>query len=164
MAGDIDRLKVRRLQLAGELAQLELTLKALDRSISIAYKMVDCRAAGKVFRHTQEYGRRGALTEYVLSLLESAPKGLTLQEVTDRAAQHFGLVFYSKAERRRFSLKTVHSMLRRLCAQGRVENAPMEGSRVKLWRLKSHLPTVEQLIVLAGSTNARSNNANGHPT
>lgn len=151
LVGDIALLEQRRTLLDAEITRVRNLVAAVDTSIRLVERGLRPDAAGRVRRHCQNYGRRGALKEFLVATLQGAGEaGLSARAVTLLASAHFELDFVSKAEFTNYLRNTVHPRLRELRQKDLVENIPGQGRDGMRWRWKRQLPTLAELALLAG--------------
>lgn len=167
LLGDIEQLARRRAELDTELQRLQSLVMALDTSIRLLDARVRAEAAGKVFRHCQQYGKRGALKTFITQTLREAEEGLSLRAIAERAARHFSLDVCSSPALTRYGDNSIRPQLQQLRDEGLVENLPGTGRVALLWRWKRSVPTFADLALLAGVTLAGEvpdghQNASGH--
>jgi hypothetical protein len=162
LTGDIEQLARRRAALDAEMDKLRSRVQALDTSLRLLDARVNATAAGKVFRHCQQYGERGTLQAFIVQTVRETEHGLSIRAITGLAAAHFGLEFLSKTELTRYCVNSIRPRLKELRSQGLVENLPGTTSEGMLWRWKRTLPTLAELVVLAAGT-PPPRGPNGHP-
>lgn len=121
LAGDFERLEERIQALRTEQAKVGTRLASLDATMA---HLDECVAptAGGVVRANARYGERGALTRFIVQLLqEAAPGARDTVDIAHRCAVHFGLTFDSRAAFNAFRSDTVGYVLRMLRRTGRAE-------------------------------------------
>jgi hypothetical protein len=151
VAGDIARLDARQALLAAELAERWATLLALDTTIRLTEYPVAANAAGVIRSFAREYGRRGALKEFIVSRLRDASMaGISTRALAQESASHFGLNFATKAEFSLFQENSVRPQVTQLRKQGLVEVVHGVGKpqHAGQWRWKNPLPTFADLAAL----------------
>jgi hypothetical protein len=149
LVGDIEQLERRRILLDAEIARLHSQVAALDASVRLVEGRVRPDAAGRVQRHRQNYGRRGALQAFLVQSLQGAADvGLSAREVTLLASAQFGLDFVSKAEFNNYLRNSVQPRLRELREKGQVENLASPGPDGMRWRWKRTTSTFADLARL----------------
>jgi hypothetical protein len=177
-------LLVQRGTVAGEIAQIEKNianaeaeraaarkrLAALDATIHLVDKRLNARAAGNIKAFKMEYGKRGALKEFIRALIESRPSGIGKAEIAHAVRNHFGLKFHSEIEYSTYVQQSINGTIASLKAAGIIENcAPSWSSGCAgLWRVRRGHPTFEDLrnstalSIPSPDTNHASKNPAGH--
>ncbi len=87
----------------------QVTLDALDASIGLAYSRVEPSAGGVVYAWAGKYGKRGALTQFILQTLKDAsPAAVDTIQLINQVVLHFQLTLPFPSSRRslRTSVKT----------------------------------------------------------
>ncbi|MES2151893.1 MAG: hypothetical protein V4508_19105 [Pseudomonadota bacterium] len=143
LAGDLQKLEERRAMLDAEMTATRGVLSSLDTTIGILESRLRPDAAGVVRRHG-DYGRHGALTDFIVEMLKPAAAGVLPRDITLGVAAHFDIVFASKAEFLRFHRNTVHARLSALKRRGLAERIPI-GPNSVIWRWRKGLPTLAEL-------------------
>jgi hypothetical protein len=124
-----------------------MTMRCIERAINV-------QAAGVIHAHNPQYGKRGALREFIIAMLKDAsPGSASTTGVAYALAAHFKLDFASKADLRSFVQGNVKRALLRLKEQGLVEamHSPGGPQQVGIWRWKDSLPTIAELAALSSS-------------
>lgn len=150
LAGDIEQLARRRVMLDAEIEMLSSRAQALETSIRLLDARVNSAAAGKVLRHCQQYGERGALKAFIMQAVRETEKGLSIRAIAGLAAAFFGIEFLAKTELARYCANSIRPQLRQLRDEGLVENLSGAWPEGMLWRWKRGLPTLADLARLAG--------------
>jgi hypothetical protein len=81
LAGDLAKLKARLSLLEAEIVRVQTTSKALDVVIGRTEARARPDAAGAIRRHQSKYGKRGALKEFVVKVLQQVGAGMTSREI-----------------------------------------------------------------------------------
>lgn len=151
LAGDIEQLARRRALLDVGMENLRSRVQALDTSIRLLDVRVNAAVAGKIRRHCQQYGERGALKAFIAQTVRETEHGLSLRAIAALAAAHFRIEFQSKAELTRYLQNSIRPQLQQLREDDLVENQPRTGPDGMLWRSKrSDMPSFAELARLAG--------------
>lgn len=112
MALQLERAKSAHDATARHLNSKQATLAALDASLALAYKDVEPSAAGIVHAWAGRYGKRGALTAFLLEKIrDAAPATMTTTLLIDLAIRHFGLITELMPTDRAKFRRTVAKML-----------------------------------------------------
>ena len=120
-------------------------MQALDTALQLAEAHVRLDAAGVIRRAALEYGRRGALKDFVVTTLQTAADGLTARAIAVLARDHFGFQFTLPVELSEFIESSIRPQLKKLRSQGLVTNLAGDGPDGMLWTWKSGLPTLAEL-------------------
>lgn len=129
----------------------QTTLQALDTAIGLAYQNVRPDAAGQVNAWAGKYGRRGALIEFVVSLLqEAAPGPVNVSKVTDQVAEHFAIPILCPADRVDLR-KSIQSTFKQLRLNGKIDflHNPLSTAGPGIWRWKQPIPSLSDLAAKA---------------
>ncbi len=128
-------------ELRTELAEAELKLRAadqkkdvvraelnaLDKVVGIFDVEINPEAIQPVNGWAGRYGKRGALNQFLLETMQAAyPKALSTKELEFRAIEHFMLSFEDREQHRHWYAGTFRGTLKRLCANGAIEQGPPE--------------------------------------
>lgn len=153
IAGDIARLEQRQALIAQEIAERQAKLQALDITIGIIDKRIAPDAAGVIRAFRKEYGRRGALKEFIIEELKRNTDGTTLRVIGQRAVSHFGLSLADNDDFTRFLYCSVKPQLKKLKDEGFAEVVfGLDSSeRRGRWRWKETMPTLAELAGLAAA-------------
>jgi hypothetical protein len=137
LAGDIRRYERLMAELADALAQARSKLAALQVTLREFDKGIDPAAIPPRNAWAGKYGRRGALKQAVLKVLqEAAPEAVTTTEMGLRLAARFGLHFATSADFRTWVDNTLLPQLKRCARQGAIERLhnPQERGQPGRWR------------------------------
>jgi hypothetical protein len=148
-AQQVELLQSRTALLPLVLADRKKRLAALDSSIATAYQnRVAPDAAGTVRAFAVEYRTRGSLKALLLKMLQdAAPGSLDTLTIVQRAIDHFGLSFATKAERNAFRGNTVRCQLLKFKEEGLVDALHSgKSGQVGVWRWKDSTPTLADLM------------------
>ena len=164
LAGELEQVDLVLNRLTAQRAQLASDLDAMDRSIRIYDKRIDPHGIEPInssFR--SNYGKRGALKNAVLGLLEMHyPVWVSSSELGDQVAAHFKLEFADAKDKRRWQDGCLRSVLKRLAYDNIAERDPDErvpiGVQVS-WRLKRSASGLEALELSATEAAAARANA-----
>lgn len=154
VAGDIARLETKQALLAKEIAKRLTTLQALDTTIHLRESRVTPDAAGVIRSHAKEYGKRGALKEYIVATLKAAPTdAMSTRAIALVVAAHFGLEFVTRAEFSSFIENSVRPQVALLRDQGFVEILYPHEKRGHpgMWKWKADLPTLAEITAEAAA-------------
>lgn len=132
-----------------ELASAEGARTGLDKSLALLYPQVSPSAGGVVYAWAGRYGEWGALTRFVLSLVQAtAPEPVTCAELASLVIKEFGLNCPSSYTRnlQRYRVRTV---LRKAALRGLVVRLPSTSHRdAGRWVWASD-PSLSDLAALA---------------
>lgn len=148
LAGDIEQLARRQALLDAKMEALQAKVQALDTSIRLLDARVNGSVAGKIRRHCQQYGERGALKAFIMHTLRETEHGLSIRAVARLTAAHFGIEFLTIAELTRYCQNSIRPLLKELRSQALVENLPGTQPDGMLWRWKRTLPALADLARL----------------
>jgi hypothetical protein len=154
LAGNIVALEKSRVHLKEEIARFQARVDALDTTMRCIERSINVQAAGTIHGHKPQYGKRGALREFIIAMLKDAsPDSASTTGIAYALAAHFKLDFASKADLRSFVQGNVKRALLRLKEQGLVEALHGKGGpqQVGIWRWKDSLPTLAELAALSSS-------------
>lgn len=154
LAGDLAKLTTRLAVLEAETARVSSTLAALDTAIRLTEAKARPDAAGVIQRHCGNYGARGALKAFIITVLQDSPDGISTRNMAVTVRAHFGLYFVSEPEFTHFLKASVRSELRRLAKQGLAVTTRAGGPGTMRWTWKTSLPTLAELALLAGAAPA----------
>lgn len=145
LAGDLSRLSEKQAVLSAQIAKVEAKIQALDVSMRLVDARIQVSAAGIIRRHTQEYGRRGALKEFVVTALQRASAGLTARSLALAAQAHFSLELANGSELTQFIESSIRPQLKLLRREGFLENIAATGPEGMFWRWKPQNPPLTEL-------------------
>jgi hypothetical protein len=132
------------------LSEKRATLEAMDATIEMVDSRVNAAAGGTVRAWAERYGARGGLQRHVAQILEkSAPSAVSMAQIIQQSAEHFGTVFLAPPERESFRW-SIKSALTRLQRAHMVEQVPGGAVNVsRFWRWKANqLPTIAQIAAM----------------
>jgi hypothetical protein len=139
MAGRVQR---HQEQIAGLLVELERCTQkvaALDSSIAFADSRVNPSAVGSVNAHTEKYGGRGGLTNFLESEVNAAGSvGISTGKLTLLAAGRFEIQISKPDDLNKYRY-TVRSRLRTLRELGSIESQLLisGGKKSTIWRKRT---------------------------
>jgi hypothetical protein len=151
LAGDLANLKARQSLLEAEVVRVQSTFQALEVVIGLTEARARANAAGAIRRHRSKYGKRGALKEFVVKVLQQVDAGMTARELGQSAGTYFGLEFVSETEFNSYLRNTIRCQLQQLMEQGLVETRPTHGPGPVRYVWKHVLPSLAELALLAGA-------------
>jgi hypothetical protein len=131
---------------AAKVAQHTEELACLDGSVVIYDASLDPREIGTVNGWAGRYGKRGALREFLIQVLESrAPDYVSTSELALLTMAEFSLVFDHWKLRKTWYEHSLRNALKGLKAQGRIEASvdPLlvdQGTEIRGWRIKRECP------------------------
>jgi hypothetical protein len=137
--------------LEAEIVRVQATSQALDVVIGLTEARARPDAAGAIRRHQSKYGKRGALKEFVVKVLQQVGARMTSRESGQSAGTYFGLEFVSEAEFNSYLRNTIRCQLQQLMEQGLVEPCLTSGPGSVRYVWKRGLPTLAELALLAGA-------------
>lgn len=147
--------------LAQELGEQRCALAALDITIHLIENGINplktrkrkpqVKALPPLRAFPKEYGRRGALKEFIVSTLKDSPDGITMRVLSGLTANHFGIVLTAKAEVALFVNHSVKPQVKLLKKQGFAEvRYGLERTQsCGRWYWKKQLPSLAELADLA---------------
>lgn len=128
---------------------LQEDLAAVDRSIRLYDEKLDPSSIEPVNGWRGNYGKRGALKEAVLEVLEtSAPNWVSTDAVESAIRAKFGLVFETPLVRKHWYNGSFRNALKTLVAAGRVERLQDPDTPTRetgYWRIKNDTPRLADL-------------------
>lgn len=147
VAGNIAFLEQNIERVQSELALARASLDSLDKTIHFVDGRLNAQAAGRIRAFRGSYGRRGALKEFVKSLIDSHPEGIRTVDIGHAVIQEFALVLSSKAEYSSYMTTSIKSTISKLRDVGAIENVSTvrgKGS-LALWRVRRDVRTFDDL-------------------
>lgn len=130
-------------------AALQDDLAAIDRSIGLYDETIDPSAIEPINGWRGNYGKRGALKEAVMEVLEaSAPNWVSTDAIESAIRAKFGLSFETPVVRKHWYNGSFRNTLKTLVTSGRVERLEVPNSRpneTRHWRIKNETPRLADL-------------------
>jgi hypothetical protein len=157
LAGDLANLKACLTLLEAEIVRVQSTAQALDVVIDLTEARARARARARpdaaraIRRHQSKYGKRGALKEFVVKVLQQVDAGITSRELVQSARTCFGLEFVSEAEFNSYLRNRIRCQLQQLREQGLVETSSNSGAGAVRYVWKRGLPSLAELALLASA-------------
>lgn len=140
LANDLEQTRKIALELAQKADTLESDLAALDRSLRLYDARIDPNSIESVNGWKGSYGKRGALRDAVLEVLEEySPEWMTTSNIAALICAKFGLYFLTGALRKHWYTGSFRGTLKRLEVDGRIEHerrSELDGTETARWRLK----------------------------
>lgn len=131
---------------------------ALDHTMQLINADINPAAGGTVNAWAERYGKRGALTEFVVNTLKAAGStGMGAKDIALAANIHFGLGLTDPLEFAHYLKRTIHSCLYTLKLEGMVapDRPGRGGSAPRLWRWRGEeLPSLDEMLKMAGAVDA----------
>ena len=148
LSGKVQRHQERIAKLNIELESFTQKVAALDLSIALADSRVNPSAIEGVNAHTEKYGGRGGLTNFLESEVSAAGStGISMVDLTRRAANHFEIQGYTSNFLASYRY-TVRTRLRALQEMGRIESETLvrDGRRSSIWRKREGHSSFGELL------------------
>lgn len=139
-AADVLRYKQLINEIMGSLAKAQAELEACDTLIKKFDERLDPTLVEPINHWKGRYGKRGALREAILALLqERAPTAVTTTEIGWRLQLKFNINFVHWKEREQWMSNSIGSCLKKLVKDGLVEACHDQGNTgfVGSWRRQS---------------------------
>lgn len=127
-AADILRYQQVIEQVTASLTKAQAELEACDRLIKKFDERLEPALIEPVLHWKGRYGKRGALREAILALLqEQAPAAVTTTEIGWQMQLKFDISFNHWTERKRWMTNSIGNCLKKLAKDGLVESGPARG-------------------------------------
>lgn len=148
-------------RLEKQVADLEVDLAALDRSITIYDSRIDPQGIEPINGWKGTYGKRGALKDAVGAFIrEVAPHVISTSDLEVKVCLEFGIAFATQEERSRWRKGGFFSALKILNKEGLIERDDSHFEKTGQfghWRWRGHdhsLKALERTVAMKAASSA----------
>jgi hypothetical protein len=129
LAGDVARLEKTAQRVMIELEKKKAAMSALDVTIRIINERLKPGAAGVIRAFHPGYGKRGALSDAIKTVIRGSPEGVTTEQLANLIASEFQIRFLSRADAKQFMANCIRRTVSKLRADGFVRTFPDASGR-----------------------------------